>query len=439
MGTPATIEQTDVLLDDVAGHLNAQHGRLVDAAVWLLANEIEWAGEGVWKPEQYLAWRTGISPATARRVVAVARRVDELPDCVALLRRGELSLDQLGAIVRHAPGWADTRTAELAPMLTVSQLTRLVSSYDWTACEQLAELEGQPLVDQPAGDPPESAAAAEANVEPETAETTTATTDQSTAESTPEDRMWFGVGDDGRWRMFVDTTHDVGLILEAAIAESRDALGDQPDVTDLDALLRVAERSLDAVESTERRNRYRLNIHLDTTTGRYTDQLGNPVMNPTGALISCDCLFTPILFEDAKPVSVGRTQRIVPDRTRRTVLHRDGGCTVPGCSHDRHLEVHHIIHWTGDGPTDTWNLITLCSHHHRLHHRGRLGISGNADEPDSLVFTDHLGRVITPSGARPRPPTGPPPPIAGRYEHPLGERLDPHWVDLTPPRLRPTG
>ncbi len=144
-------------------------------------------------------------------------------------------------------------------------------------------------------------------------------------------------------------------------------------------------------------------------------------------------MFTPVLLDDGVPVSVGRSQHIVPDRTRRVVEHRDGGCRVPGCTARHFLEVHHIIHWEHDGPTDTWNLICLCAHHHRLHHRGKLGISGNADSPDGVIFTDGSGKKLQMSGAKPKPPGAPPSPPAGRFEHPLGERLDPGAVYFNPP------
>jgi hypothetical protein len=61
-----------------------------------------------------------------------------------------------------------------------------------------------------------------------------------------------------------------------------------------------------------------------------------------------------------------------------------------------------------------------------------LGISGNADDPHGLIFTDPHGRIIKPAAVA-RPPTGPPPQPAGRYQHPLGERLDMRWVTFNPP------
>jgi hypothetical protein len=104
------------------------------------------------------------------------------------------------------------------------------------------------------------------------------------------------------------------------------------------------------------------------------------------------------------------------------------------------LHVHHVIHWDpddGNGGTDTWNLACVCPRHHRLHHQGRLGIVGDADDPHALVFTDVYGHVMHPAAVA-RPPTGPPPQPTGRYQHPLGERLQTRWVTFNPPSPPPT-
>ena len=118
---------------------------------------------------------------------------------------------------------------------------------------------------------------------------------------------------------------------------------------------------------------------------------------------------------------------------------RDRGCRVPGCSRSRWLQVHHITHWEDGGPTDTPNLVALCGRHHRLHHRGQLGIAGDADDPDGIVFTDARGRRLTGCG-RPAPPR---PELADAverlqlrpttYVHPTGERLDTRWVHFNEP------
>ena len=155
--------------------------------------------------------------------------------------------------------------------------------------------------------------------------------------------------------------------------------------------------------------------------------------------LTCDTRARPVWETDGKPVSVGRALRTVPDRTRTLIENRDRGCRVPGCPRTRWLHIHHLIHWENGGRTDTNNLIALCAHHHRLHHHGRIGITGDADEPDGVTFTDHRGRPLAPN-APPRPPGDPPIPAAHRlgisptrWDHPSGERLDTHWVQFTEP------
>ena len=110
---------------------------------------------------------------------------------------------------------------------------------------------------------------------------------------------------------------------------------------------------------------------------------------------------------------------------------------MPGCHSDRFVEVHHITHWADGGATDTQNLLCLCPKHHRLHHQGRLGITGNADRPPDTLgaveFRDRHGLPIRASGANPIAPTRPPPPITGTWEHPLNERLELRYLHIHEP------
>ena len=143
-------------------------------------------------------------------------------------------------------------------------------------------------------------------------------------------------------------------------------------------------------------------------------------------LVSCDARVRAVFEQAGRAVSVGRAFRTVPDRTRIVVEDRDRGCRVPGCDRRRWLHVHHITHWEDGGTTDTANLVALCQFHHRLHHRGGLGVTGNADDPEGVVFTDERGRALAACG-RPVPPGGRPWP-PGHWTHPAGERYDPSWV-----------
>lgn len=411
----------DAVLNEVAGHLNAQHARLVDVAVQLQARPSEWRGPGVHTVEQYLAWRVGIAPARAKQIVEIASRVEELPTCVETFRRGELAVDQMAAIAHRAPWWTDAEACELGRNATVSQLRAALGRYEF------------PAIPRPDEDRAESND--ESSDGRQRADVGDVVDSLDAASVMPADRCAFHVGDDDRFRLSVETDAATGAIIESALRESRDRLfhDGNGDVTWTDALREVAERSLDTVTDTARRDRFRVHLHLDTT-GDATDATGWRLPDAIRRHLTCDGLLTPVFVDNGIPLSVGRTQRIVPERTRRVVEHRDRGCRVHGCTHTGFVEIHHIVHWEDGGSTDTWNLVALCPHHHRLHHRGELGISGNADEVDGLVFTNRHGNPIAQSGARPQPPGAPPPPPDGTYRHPLGERLHLHWVHFNPPR-----
>ncbi len=239
--------------------------------------------------------------------------------------------------------------------------------------------------------------------------------------------------DSTRYRLVVDAPADQGALIQAAISEAKDALFQvgQPQVSFFDALVEVCNRSLSGVQPTSRADKYRVYVHLDTD-GAWVN--AGPAL-PPGLLAKLTCAgsIAPVWETDGKPVNVGRSQRIVPDRTRRLVEDRDRGCRYPGCVARAYLEVHHGIHWKDGGPTNTWNLIGLCPYHHDAHHRGQFLITGNADLPDGLTFTDNRGSPIT--VGRPHPPDDPlpTPPDGRRYEHPIGEPVQHKWVYFTPP------
>jgi hypothetical protein len=420
--------EIDERLDVVAGQLNAQHAILVDLAGQLDDKRSWWTGPGVHTVEQYLCWRTGNSPERARQVVVIASRADELPATIDVFRRGELSVDQMAAIARRAPWWTDDQIAELAPRLSVTQLRRTLAAYPFPDIPDPRDGDADGAASTPTDDVDAAVGSSPEAHELEPEAPAPSPTD------VPPDRGWYGLGDDGRFRIWFETDAGTGQVIAAAPADARDELFRQglPDVDGVDALREMAERSLDRIAGSARRDRYRIHVHL-RADGQAVDHVGVSLPDEIRRYITCDGLVSTVLTENGFPVSVGRTQRIVPERTRRLVILRDQGCRVPGCCADRFLEVHHIVHWDDGGETETWNLIALCAHHHRMPHRGELGITGNADDPDGVEFSNRYGRPIATRGAGPRPPGAPPPDPIGTYRHPLGEYLDTRWLDFREP------
>ncbi|WP_256794989.1 HNH endonuclease signature motif containing protein [Terrabacter sp. Ter38] len=198
-----------------------------------------------------------------------------------------------------------------------------------------------------------------------------------------------------------------------------------------------------------------MQVHLDTDGGWLTGRPRLP-QHITNQL-TCDGTLTPVWETDGHPVNVGRAHRVVPHRTRILVLDRDRGCRFPGCGCTRHLEIHHLTHWRDGGPTDTSNLLALCTFHHDGHHRGEFTLTGDPTHPDGLTFHTDTGLLIGP----PQQPRQPPPPprltltpgpnqpdgsgesdqpdrrrpparLGRRYPAPSGGTLHPHLVDFTP-------
>lgn len=375
----------------IAGSLNVLNARLVEVMEYAIVRD-ELVGHGIHSPAQWLAYQAGLSPHHANEIVRVAEQRAAFPHVIEAFDRGEIGIDQVHVVVTRAPAWADDRVVHFAKNATVQQLRRTMRD---------EYFEGDP--DQPATEP--------------------ATGDR--------DRLTTGITDGNRWRINGELDLDSGTIVDAALAEARDSLFERgdTDVSWAQALVEMAQRSLDSIDSPSRRERFKTWIHLEATTGDAALTAGWRIPMAIRDHLLCDGNVQPVWERDGVPFSVGRSQRIVPDRTRRIVEHRDRGCRVPGCNADRFVEIHHVIHWLDGGPTDTWNLMCLCPKHHRMHHHGRLGITGDADSEHGLTFTDWKGRVIGPNG-RPILPTGPPPEPGGEYIHPSGERLNMKWVGL---------
>jgi Domain of unknown function (DUF222)/HNH endonuclease len=345
---------------------------------------------GMKTPAAWLAWRSGLSPERAGQVVKLAKVRDRYPVLFAAFERGVVSVDQMTELVK-APVWAERQMLAFAEIGTVTRLRRAIRDEAF-----------EPDPDEPV---------------------------EEKAAPVPTERLSFGVRDDG-WRVNGGGDVDRGQRIEAALVEAKDRLFDEgnPDVTWFDALVDIAERSMDAVPSRERRDRYRTWFHHDTKSGAMTTTDGWRIPQNLARMCTCDGMGAIVLERDGLPFSVGRSQYIVPDRTRRIIERRDRGCRVPGCTADRLVEVHHIVHWQDGGPTDTWNLICVCPRHHRMHHTGLLGIAGNADEPAGIEFTDTHGSPI-PESCAPAPP-GEPPKSERPYEAPPAGRMNYDWVGL---------
>ncbi len=414
-------DRLEAEIAEVCGVVNAAQARLVD----LVASVIEtgaWDVCGIRSVEHWLCWKCGVSAGRARSLVAVASRVKELPATRAAFGSGELSIDQVGVIARHVPAHVESQACDLALLATVEQLQRVLPRYSLV----------HPLPKADSQEPASEVAPEPSPPEPDFAR-----------------RVSFGSADDGSWQLVAHLGPAEGALVERALSAARDELyaakdhrqgsaATPGDVSWADAFVAMADRSLsDTARLRPARDRHLMVIHLRSDGDAYKSSLhlGPALPDALRRQLGCDGRIRPVFEAGGVALSVGRTQRIVPERTRMAVEDRDGGCRVPGCTQRRWLEVHHLVHWEDGGATNTENLLALCSHHHHLHHKGRLGIQGDADKPDGVTFSDERGRPIEARG-RPVPVKSLQVGVAGlglrptKWIHPSGEHLNPKYVQF---------
>ena len=436
--SPAAVQRDEVQHDlwtrtaEVAGRLNRVQGELVDLAAQLIEGQ-HWGDGGFRSPEHYFVVRAGLSPSHARDVVAIAKRRHELTEAAEALREGTLSLDQTAVVALHAPASHQRSATEFARHATVPQLRRALSRHAF-APAPVAGAEG-PDGDMPAPARPGQGAS------------------EQRACARPDLSMHYDV--DGRFQLRYSAPAPVGALVEQALKEAKDAMflaassaregedeaqsadrtgshgiaaTDRP--TYADALEELAQRSLSSVTSTGRASHYRVYLHL-STDGAWVNGGGAIPRRLLDRFIS-DGVVQPVWETDGRPVSVGRSMRILPPRSRRLIEDRDRGCRFPGCTATRFVEVHHLHEWADGGATDVDNQVSLCPFHHDAIDRGDFRIAGDPTRPDGLVVTNRYGVHVRPptAGELAAPPGGDPPapPGVAAYQPPTGERA--RWNDI---------
>lgn len=85
----------------VCGLVNAGMARLVSLVGQVLETEA-WQGWAIHSPEQWVAWKCGLTSKRARSLVRAARRLTEMPETRAAFEAGSLSEDQVAVMCRRA-------------------------------------------------------------------------------------------------------------------------------------------------------------------------------------------------------------------------------------------------------------------------------------------------------------------------------------------------
>jgi hypothetical protein len=397
-------ERLEVLFEELAelaGQRNAIDGRIVEIVAEIDHDGI-WGNTGARSVAAIVAWKLGTTSTTANTISAVAHRLPEFPRCAQGMVEGRLSLDQVGVIAARAADGSDEHYAELASVASVSQLRTAV------------KLEPRP---------------------------------KPNSWQEPQRSVKKTAGDESTtWK--ITLPQDEAATFDAALQSHRDALITEykndhdtddsenapPFPNTVDAFMSLVEAGWDTdVARRPHGQRTTVVVHVDVEQRVAALHLGPLLTDSDRQYLTCDATCEVWFERDGQPIGAGRTTRTISRRLRRALEHRDATCAVPGCTATRGLHAHHIQHWEDGGPTELHNLVMLCPHHHREHHKGEITISGPADR---LTVIDRDGEQLN-DGSLARPPNLPPPPVPP-CPGPTGERADWKWYQPFEPQPTPT-
>jgi hypothetical protein len=314
--TPDQVEQA-LLADEAI--IAAARGRQM--AHLALADQMQLPlADGCRSLKEWAAGRLDVSAETAYRLASTARRIQDAPDIAFSLEKGEVTFDRAEAMSRIP---ADSR-ADWHLGLDIQALRRIAARH-----RQLTR-----------SDDHHSHALSELTLQPNL--------------------------DESRWNIWGELDGYAGPVVDKALTEVADTIGPLPDGTrpglgyrKAAALTAICEESRPAGITTPLISVFVDDKGVEISGGT---AVGPEILDKVACAGSLELIRT----ADGQPLAVGRRSRVIPNRLRRFILHRDGGCTGDGCQSRYRLEAHHVIPWSEGGPTTPENLVTLCWFHHQV-------------------------------------------------------------------------
>ncbi|HYZ14646.1 MAG TPA: DUF222 domain-containing protein [Actinomycetota bacterium] len=319
---------------------NADVGRAQRGMLRLIADADRaevWRDCGARDTAHWLAIRYGVSEWKARRWVAAAHALQNLPLIAEALERGELGIDKVVELARFAKPDAEARLIRWATTVSVGAIRRR------------ADLEAKMSV-----------------------------ADVRETERSREVTWWYF--DEGRrFGLEADLPAASGPIVIKALEREAEKIAALPGEEDevyasarrADALVALCSARI-ATDPEPDRATVVVHARLD---GLQRDRggceiEGGPVIHPQSVRrLLCNARVQTVVEDrDGDVLGIGRVSREPPAWLLRQVRHRDQECRFPGCGARRFTEAHHIRWWRHGGRTDLDNLTLICSFHHRLVH-----------------------------------------------------------------------
>ncbi len=374
-------EERRAYLDGAFVRMKAAQGEIV-AALGEVERCQDYRDEGATSVESWVVQRYGLSVASARGFVQVAKVAWDIPHLVGALSAGDISLDKVRAVAEVATPETDHEWRERAEQCSVADLAEVART---TAAAAAA------LGDSSAPSPSGSRSRSD------------------------HDRRFLRFNDGHRTlsaQLEPDAYAEVKATLEALAKEvpsDGETPWDQRLCDGFLALIRARASGAGSNAAASGASPFLVVAHVPMSSlveasGQATSLAGE--LDHVGLIdaetvrrIACDATIAIAVDDDVgHTMYEGRARRFPTAAQRHEILRRDRHCRFPGCTNVTFANVHHIVPWEPDGRSDLDNLVLQCLYHHHLVHSDGWTMKGNANE--ELTITGPKGLVMT---SRPSP------------------------------------
>jgi hypothetical protein len=306
-----------------------------------------WRGAGARDMAHWLWMRYGISDWKARRWIASAHALTDLPRISRAFVNGELGIDKVIELTRFA-------TPE-----TEGNLLRWAKSVSCGGIRRKGDLVlGAAVKDVVAADRARSLS-------------------------------WWYFDDGRRFGLEAELPAAQGTVISKALERLAETLPVMPgeddpsraDARRADALVALCSSR---IASDPDQDRATVVVHAqldDLERGGGGELEGGPTIHhETLKRLLCDARVQTVVEDQSGTVlGLGRTSREPSAWMIRQVRYRDKECRFPGCGAQRFTQAHHVVFWRDGGRTDLDNLLLMCSFHHKLVHEYGWSVSRDTD------------------------------------------------------------
>jgi hypothetical protein len=366
--TRRSLDQLETDLISLSSHINSQEYEFL-----VLLREFDlrqgWKAYHFSHCSEWVNMKCGMAPGTAREKLRVANALLDLPQTSSAFAKGDLSYSKARSMSRAATPTTEEQLLDFALHATAAQVDRHcmelrnvqrnISTQDANHAHAARYLSCSPHSD--------GSVTLSVELPKETADLVMKALELAVPRLTNEDvyeEEALGEGNAPR-----------GASVNAATLFQQQA----------DALVEISKSYL--AGGSDRKSctadHYQVTVHVDEKALRGDPDAESKSDLPieTVRRLCCDGALVPVTEGvNRKLLNVGRKHRVVQPALKRALLARDKCCRFPGCTHDRWLDVHHVVHWADGGETSLANTIMLCSKQHRLLHEGGFEIKPGADD-----------------------------------------------------------